>query len=218
MLRMVDLPQPEGPTMATNSRSWTSKETSETAGTSRGPWPKVFERLRIETRTRGATTGRLLVLRLRLLHEAHVDRLRVRDRLVDRQGHPHFHPALVVLLLDDEVPVEDRPVVAHRLEHHLALEGVHVRLPEEIGHFVVLRPANPLLGVVARVDVGLDEIGRLLDGLLQGVAHRDRDGPAEDAVPRLLVLDVVERLAEAFLHRRRLPLRHRHDRVELAGL
>ncbi len=36
MLRMVDLPQPDGPTMATNSRSWTSKETGETAGTSRG--------------------------------------------------------------------------------------------------------------------------------------------------------------------------------------
>lgn len=53
MLRMVDFPQPDGPTMATNSRSCTSKETGETAGTSRGPCPKVFERPRIETRTRG---------------------------------------------------------------------------------------------------------------------------------------------------------------------
>jgi len=53
MLRIVDLPHPEGPTMATNSLSEMSKETRETAGTSRGPCAKVFEMSRIEMRTRG---------------------------------------------------------------------------------------------------------------------------------------------------------------------
>src|SRR5882672_130616 len=205
MLRMVDLPQPDGPTMATNSRSWTSKETGETAGTSRGPWVKVFARSRMETRTRGVTPGGLLVLGLRLLDEAHVHRLLVRDRLLHRGGHPHLHAALVVLLLDHEVPVEDRPVVPDGLEHDLALEGVHVRLPEQVGDLVVLGATDPPLRAVAGAHVGLHEIGRLLDGLLEDVAHRDRDGAAEHAVPRLLVLDIVERLAEAFLHRRPLP-------------
>ena len=53
MLRMVDFPQPEGPTSATNSLSRMSKETCETAGTSRGPWMKVFERSRMLMRTIG---------------------------------------------------------------------------------------------------------------------------------------------------------------------
>ena len=130
-----------GPRWPRTRRSWTSKDTGETAGTSRGPWPKVFERSRMETRTRGATAAGLLVLGLRLLDEAHVHRLLVRDRLVDRGGHPHLHAALVVLLLDDEVPVEDRPVVADRVQHHLALEGVHVGLPEQIR-----RPRRPWRG------------------------------------------------------------------------
>src|SRR5258705_12505724 len=88
MLRMVDLPQPDGPTMATNSRSWTSKETGETAGTSRGAWGKVFARYPMGTRTRGGTGGGLVVLGLRLLVVAHVPRLLVRDRLLPTAGRP----------------------------------------------------------------------------------------------------------------------------------
>jgi hypothetical protein len=76
-------------------------------------------------------------------------------------------------------------VVADGVEDHLALEGLHVRLPEQIGDLLVLGPADPLQRAVARVDVGLHEVGRLLDGFLQEVAHRDRDRAAEDAVPRL---------------------------------
>jgi hypothetical protein len=52
MLRMMDLPHPEGPTRATNSWSMTSKDTADTAGTSRAPWPKVLARSRMEMRTR----------------------------------------------------------------------------------------------------------------------------------------------------------------------
>src|SRR3990172_1250604 len=61
MLRMVDFPHPDGPTIATNSWSRTSNETPETAGTSRGPWVKVLERSRRAMRTRWEvtmTTGR----------------------------------------------------------------------------------------------------------------------------------------------------------------
>src|SRR5262245_20907184 len=114
MLRMVDLPHPDGPTRATNSLSRMSKETRETAETSRAPWANVFERSRMLMRTRPPTSA--LELGLRLLDEAHVDGLGVGNRLVDGEGDPHLHAAVVVLLLDGEIPVEDRPVVPHRPE------------------------------------------------------------------------------------------------------
>src|SRR5260370_757803 len=131
---------PKGSSISTNSGSttrgrtrgtrWrTSKATGETAGTSRGAGPKVFGRSGIETRARGATAAGLLVPGLRLLDEAHVHRLLVRDRLLDRGGHPHLHASVVVLLLDHEVPVEDRPVVADGVEHHLPLARAPVGLP-----------------------------------------------------------------------------------------
>jgi hypothetical protein len=150
--------------------------------------------------------------------EGPTDGLRERDRLLDREGHPHLHAAVIVPLVDREIPVEDRLVVADRLEHHLALERVHVRLPEEIDDLVVLRSADPLLRPVVGVDVALHEVRRLFDGLLEHVADGDGDRTAEHARPRLLVRDVVDRAAEAFLHGGGLPLRHRHDRVELARL
>src|SRR5258705_1957837 len=95
MLRMVDLPQPDGPTMATNSRSWTSKETGETAGTSRGPWVKGFARSRMDTRTRGCTGRGLLVVVLSLPYEGHVSRLHVRGWPLPSDSDPHLHCAFV---------------------------------------------------------------------------------------------------------------------------
>src|SRR6185503_2030886 len=218
MLSTVDLPQPEGPTSATNSPSRTSRDTPATARTSRAPSTKVFSRSRIAIRTRETVTASRLVLRLRLPDEAHVHRLRVRDGLVERGGDPHLLAAGVVGLVHHEVPVEDGAVVAHRLEHGLAGECLHVGLVKEIHDFVVFGLPDPLLRAVARVHIGLDEVGRLLDRLLEAVAHGDRDAPAENAIPGLLVQDVVDGPPEPLAHRRGLPLRDGHDRVELTAL
>ena len=42
-LKMVDLPQPEGPTKATNSPSAMRNVVADSAGTARSPRPKVTE-------------------------------------------------------------------------------------------------------------------------------------------------------------------------------
>ena len=52
MLRMVDLPQPEGPTMATNSAARISTLTSRTAATSRPPSRNVLASSRMTIRAR----------------------------------------------------------------------------------------------------------------------------------------------------------------------
>ncbi len=53
MFRRVDLPQPDGPTRATNSLSKISNETASTAGTARAPSANVFDTSRIAIRTFG---------------------------------------------------------------------------------------------------------------------------------------------------------------------
>src|SRR5678816_2647319 len=118
MLRMVDLPHPEGPTRATNSPSWISKDAPWTAATSRPSSRNVLVSSRTMMRERFTRSG--LVLGLGLLHEGHVDGLGVRDGLVKCQGDPHLRAVVVVLLLDEEVPVEDRPVVLHGAQDDLA--------------------------------------------------------------------------------------------------
>src|SRR5262245_40435694 len=120
MLSIVDLPHPEGPTMATNSPSWISKEAPWTAATSRPPSRNVLVRSRTMMRERFTRSG--LVLGLGLLHEGHVDGLGIGDGLVERQRDPHLAAVVVVLLLDQEVPVEDRPVVRHRAQNDFPRE------------------------------------------------------------------------------------------------
>ncbi len=56
MLRIVDLPQPDGPTIATNSSSPISNETSLTASTVRAASRKVFARSRTTMRGRRLRT------------------------------------------------------------------------------------------------------------------------------------------------------------------
>src|SRR5262252_2118098 len=228
MLRMVDFPRPEGPTIATNSLSPTSKETWDTAATSRGPPANVLETSRIEMRIR--PTGGLrreerdrdprsplsslralhvasgLELRARPGDERHVDGPRIRDGRVDRDRNPHLHAVLVVLFVDRKVPVEDGLVVANGVQDLLAAVGRHVRLLEQVNDLFVLGPVHPLLSAIAGAHVALDQFGRLLDRLLENVSHRHRDRPAEDAIPRLRVLDVVDGLTKTLRHRFGLPL------------
>ena len=129
-----------------------------------------------------------------------------------------FRTSWYCLLVHEEVPVEDALVVADGLEHLVPGERVHVRLVEELQDLALRRLLDPLLRAVARAHVALDG-GRLpLDGLPEAVADGDGQRPAEDAVPRLLVEDVVDRLAESLVLGRPHPFRHRHDRVELPGL
>jgi len=56
MLRIVDLPQPDGPTIATNSSSPISNETSLTASTVRAASRNVFARSRTTMRGRRLRT------------------------------------------------------------------------------------------------------------------------------------------------------------------
>src|SRR4029450_12729517 len=130
MLRMVDLPQPEGPTMATNSPSRISKDAPWTAATSRPSSRNVLVSSWTTMRERFTRSG--LVHGLGLLHEGHVHGLGVGNRLVQRQRDPHLGAVVVVLFLDEEVPVEDRPVVLHRAQDDLPRERVHVRLVQQL--------------------------------------------------------------------------------------
>src|SRR4029453_9850431 len=107
MLRMVDLPQPEGPTMATNSPSRISKDAPWTAATSRPPSRNVLVSSRTTMRERFTRSG--LVLGLGLLREGHVDGLGVGNRLVQRQRDPHLGAVVVVLFPHNEVPLEKSP-------------------------------------------------------------------------------------------------------------
>src|SRR5438552_9084434 len=160
MLRIVDLPHPDGPTIATNSLSATSNDTSWTASTPRAPSRNVFARCR--TMMRGRRALRTCIWPGRGGRTT-CPRRGVGDRLLHRERQPHLHPVLVVALVDHEVPVEDRLVVAHRLEDVLGLEGVHVGRSEEVDDLLILRPPDPLLGAIGGVHVRLHEVGCLLD-------------------------------------------------------
>src|SRR5438034_467479 len=179
------------------------------------------QRVTLASGTPGASAGAGpsgLVLCVRLLEERRLHGLRVRHGLVDGDRDEHLHRILVVLRLDREVPVEDRLVVLHRAQDDFLVERVHVRLVDQLDDLLVLRLLDPLLRAITRVDVGLHEIRRFLERLLQRVADGDGDGAAEDTIPRFLVLHVEDRLAELLLLRFPLPLGHGHDRVELPRL
>src|SRR5215470_5353878 len=81
MLRMVLLPQPEGPSSATNSPSSMRKEASSTATTSRPSARKVLRRRLISMRLRAAVSGG--VLGMRRLEELVGDGIRELDGLLD---------------------------------------------------------------------------------------------------------------------------------------
>ena len=114
MLRMVDLPHPDGPTMATNSPSWISKDAPWTAAHLAAVVAEGLGQVP-DRDARGALhADQDLYLACAFFTKLMSTALLVRDGLVERGGHPHLHAVLVVLLLDEEVPVEDRPVVAAR--------------------------------------------------------------------------------------------------------
>src|SRR3954471_5475807 len=92
MLRIVLLPQPEGPMRATNSPSTMSNDTDSTAWRARPPSPYVLRRLRTPMRT-GAAAVISSELLLRGEDEARIDDVRERDRLdVGAFAEPDLRP------------------------------------------------------------------------------------------------------------------------------
>src|SRR6516165_6297502 len=79
MFRMVLLPQPEGPSRATNSPSPMRNEASSTATISRPSTRKILRSLSISMRLRDASGG---VLGMRRLEEPVGDRVLEPDRLL----------------------------------------------------------------------------------------------------------------------------------------
>src|SRR4029077_7583446 len=108
MLRMVLLPQPEGPSRATNSPSWIRKEASSTATTSRPSARKLLRRPAISMRQRlGASGG--WIFGMRRLEELVGDGVLELDRLLDagELAVPHRLAAAVGLRGYEAVPVGD---------------------------------------------------------------------------------------------------------------
>src|SRR5258708_30787772 len=81
MLRMVLLPQPEGPSSATNSRSLMRNEASSTATTSRPSARKILRSLSISMRQRGEGSGGIFCMRR--LEKLVGDGIFELDRLLD---------------------------------------------------------------------------------------------------------------------------------------
>src|SRR5690348_4008723 len=107
MLRMVLLPQPDGPSRATNSPSLIRNEASSTATTSRPSARKILRSLSISMRQRLEASGR--VLGMRRLEELVGDGILEFERLLDpgELAQPDLLATGVGFGRDQPVPVGD---------------------------------------------------------------------------------------------------------------
>src|SRR5436190_2688448 len=221
MLRIVLLPQPEGPSRATNSPSLMRNEASSTATTSRSPsLPEARNPLRslsISMRQRAAAAlGGILAMRR--LEEPVVDGVLHLDRLQAGQlAVPDLLAARPGVGLDQAVPVGDILELADLEQVGLARGRADKALD---GAQDVLRAVglDPLHRAPSGVGEGLDLLRLLVDRRGEAEVGVDRDRAADHRVPGLLLARRVDHLAPAVL----LGLgRHRdgaRQHVDLLGL
>src|SRR6185437_14900297 len=205
MLRMVLLPQPDGPSRATNSPSLMRNEASSTATISRPSTVKFLRSRSISIRQRTASGG---VLGMRRLEELVGDRIFHLDPLLQpgQLAVPDLLTARPVLRRDKAVPVADfleladlEQVGVLRRRADERLDGAEDRL-RAVG-------LDPLLGAPRGVGEGLDLLRLLLDRGLEAVVGVHRYRPADHRIPGLLVARRVDHLAPAVL----LGLAHDRD-------
>src|SRR3954462_10483237 len=161
MLRMVLLPQPEGPSRATNSPSLMRNEASSTATTSRSLARNPLRSLSISMRQRAAASGGVLCMRR--LEEPVGDGILHLDRLDPAQlAVPGLLAARPGARSDQAVPV------AHVLElADLEQDGFARRRADEAldrsQDGLGIAALDPLHGAPARVGEGLHLFRFLLD-------------------------------------------------------
>src|SRR5471032_3246316 len=107
MLRIVLLPQPEGPSSATNSPSSIRNEASSIATTALPSATKLLRRPATSMRQRAETSGG--ILGMRLLEESVGHGILALDRLLDagQLGEPDLLAARVGVRGDQAVPIGD---------------------------------------------------------------------------------------------------------------
>src|SRR4051812_18968440 len=197
MFRIVLLPQPEGPSKATNSPSLMRNEALSTATTSRSLARNSFCSRSISMRQRVAASGG--VLGMRRLEELLVDGIFHLDRLqAGELAVPDLLAALPRFRRDQAVPVADLLELADLKQVGLARGRTDEALD---GGEDGLRAAglDELNGAPDRVGEGLDLLRLLVDRPGEAEVGVYRDGPADHRVPHLLLAWRVDHLAPAVL-------------------
>src|SRR5689334_9482574 len=183
MLRMVLLPQPEGPSRATNSPSWMRNDASSTATTSRPLARKPLRSLSISMRQR--TSGR--VLGMRRLDELvgdgvfHLDRLQSGELAV-----PDLLAARPGLWRDHAVPVADLLELADLEQVGFARGRADEALDRGQDGLGAAR-LDELHGPPDRVGERLDFLRLLVDRRCEAEIGVDRHRAADHRVPGLLL-------------------------------